>query len=1210
MDDTNGLAKAPKALNGLNGSLKPSLNGHAVGPRTRKGAAGAGLFARGFNIVARLLIWYAIGTILLRCPATLDACDQSSPGICKPYFQLKHAVSPHLEPYYDTYAAPYVDLVQPYYNTVDERVIAPSWRYAKKHGAPRLEQAQGLALAQWQKSVQPQIAKYQELANSKYDETLAPHISTAKATFSPYYDIARTNALQTYHEVLLPSYEYVHPYARKGYAAASAFTTSTAVPAALWTWNKTYTFLDGTVWPQLRVIYVENVEPQLVKIGKRLGRYNGSDKKTVPKTIVNPSSKTVSSFIKPTPSVPPSSNLAASSDSSSSVTTPTIVANTAASKKSKQSAGGSSAAVPTVEPITPPEPNEQLESEDADHLAAREVVAADLRDWQERYDKAAKEGSAEINDQVREISRKMVRRNAKIIGKSVIDQLQTAIVKELVQLRRNIVYIVGSVNKGSATQEEGREQIVKVVRNAGLAIREKAANVRGWREHYEAEMKEAITKAAENHFAILEEIQDLALQKIGMKWAWTEGITYKDWEKYHQLKRRFSQWRDDIQESIVSHPSLEAAQAEGAEIEDEGMKLAANAAKELARLKQVAAWKLISGDDTTEFDSTLMEQAAEAATHAATVAADTLKQAKDAIVEQAEAVVDAVSSAILPKPSKGSESSVLEEDDASVTSESPASDNETPVETPVVETATSEPEEPVEVAAEEVAAVVEPTSEPEAEAEPEHADASGSNLASAIILEELEETPLIVGNATEPDAGDASPAPVELPVPNEALIAEEAAVIAEPLKETLIPSATPSVKSAFLGAAAQSVPSRQPVLDDDEDDSDTLELMANEIRAAYSKAASRANSQYSQALSIMSAQIHGTPEPAHQKVIASVTDAYSNAMASASSRMDDALKLASEKYYGTPTKKKLPVPVPTIPSIDWAQIESVAAERLNQGLSWAEEQYESAKIAVGLATPTPSTPAEHLNRVLENARHNYYAGVGVAHARYTEFLAAATSALSSLTATPTPTDLAGTASSLGSVASESAASVASAISANAASAASAASASAYSAASAAGENAAYAASVASEKAAAAVSAGYDNASAAADKVAESWDVIVTRISIQVYGAPTPTPFYESVYSAAIGGASSATEAIGDGASSAASIAGAYAAAATDGVAQQYEAVSSIVSELLVGKEPTFSESVVSRLQAAYTTGLASASSIASEATEAVKHATQNIKDEL
>jgi len=963
----------------------------------------------------------------------------------------------------------------------------------------------------------------------------------------------------------------------------------------------------------------------------------------------------VSSFAKPTPSVASSSTFSASSHTVLSVSSSSITsekqADTSTSKRSKQAISSSGAAIPTIEPVSPPEANEQLEREDEGHRAAREIVAADLRDWQERYDKAAKEGAAEINDQVRDITRRMVRRDAKVVGKSVLDQLQNTVIKELVQLRRNIVSIVGSVNKGSATPEEGREQIVQVVRTAGLAIKEKAQNVRGWREHYEAEMQAAITKAAESHFVILQEIKDLALQKIGMKWAWTDGITYKDWEKYHQLKTRFNQWNDDIQESIVTHPSLEAAQAEGADIEEQAMKLAANAAKELGRLKQVAGWKLIAADDSTEFDSTLMEQAAEAATHAATVAADALKQAKDAVVEQAESVIEAVSSAVLPSNSDAAESSILEKDIAS-----------TPSESPVPEAAVSEPEEPVEQSSEELSAVVEPTSEAEQEA----VEASGPDLASAIILEE---PPIILGNVTEPDAHDASPAPIELLV-EEKIVEEEIAedteeVIAEPVEEIIVPSATPSIKPALFGVAAQSVPSRQPILEDyDADAPDILESMAQEIKSAYSAAAARANSQYSQALSIMSAQIHGTPEPAHQKVIASVTAAYSNAMASASSRMDDALKLASTKYYGTPTKKRMSVPMPTVPAIDWAQIESVAAERLNQGISWAEEQYESAKVAVGLATPTPSTPAEHLNKVLDNAKYNYYAGVGVAHARYSEFLSAASLAVSSMTATPTPTDLAGTASSIGSVASESAASVASVISANAASAASAASASAYSAASAAGENAASAASVASENAASAVSAasasmysaasaagegaayvrsfasenaasaasaasagissaaaaGYDNASAAADKVAESWDVIVTRISVQIYGAPTPTPFYASVLNVAIDGASSATEAVGSGASSAASAAGSYAAAATDGVAQQYEVISSIVSELLVGKEPTFSESVLSRVNAAYATGFAAASSVAkeagekvasvaSQAAEAVKDAT-NMKDEL
>jgi hypothetical protein len=237
------------------------------------------------------LTWYSIVTVLFRCPATLDVCDESSPRICKPYFQIKHAVSPHLEPYYDAYAAPYVDIARPYYNTVEENVITPGWAYATKYGAPRIHQAQIYSKAQWDKTVQPQLVKYQDLAKAKYDENLSPHVERLSEAVGPYYDIARTNTLQTYHEHVLPAYQFMQPYAQHGYNTASVFATETAIPGAVWAWNKTYVFLDGTVWPQLRVIYVENVEPQLVKIGQRLGRYNG--KASSQKPVVDPITRSV-----------------------------------------------------------------------------------------------------------------------------------------------------------------------------------------------------------------------------------------------------------------------------------------------------------------------------------------------------------------------------------------------------------------------------------------------------------------------------------------------------------------------------------------------------------------------------------------------------------------------------------------------------------------------------------------------------------------------------------------------------------------------------------------------------------------------------------------------------------------------------------------------------------------------------------------------------
>lgn len=233
----------------------------------------------------RLLTWYSIFTILFRCPATLEDCTDDSPRGCTSYFQIKQAVWPHVEPYYDSYAAPYVELAKPYYDTVDQKVLTPGWAYATKYGGPRVTQAQEFGQAQWKKNVQPELTKYQALAKAKYDDSLAPHVNKAYETVAPYYDIARTNALQTYHDVLLPSYVFVQPYAQQGYTTASTFTTETVVPAFAWTWNNTIVFLDSTVWPQLRYLYTENVEPQLVKIGQRIGRHNASNTQKVAETI-------------------------------------------------------------------------------------------------------------------------------------------------------------------------------------------------------------------------------------------------------------------------------------------------------------------------------------------------------------------------------------------------------------------------------------------------------------------------------------------------------------------------------------------------------------------------------------------------------------------------------------------------------------------------------------------------------------------------------------------------------------------------------------------------------------------------------------------------------------------------------------------------------------------------------------------------------------
>lgn len=778
-------------------------------------------------------------------------------------------------------------------------------------------------------------------------------------------------------------------------------------------------------------------------------------------------------------------------------------------------------------------------------LAAKTVLE-DLELWEGKFTKAVEEGASEIEDRVDEISTRMVERHANVMGKALIKQLDETSTAELENLKKTIVSII---EKHGGDAEKRDEALATAVRSAGLKIKDKAQDIRTWHQTYDQETEIAVTKAAQEHYDILQETRDLALQKIGMKWAWMDGVTYTDWKKYHELKARFDEWTEDFKKLITTHPGLITAQETGTEIESEGMAVAQNAAEELSRLKQVATWKAIAGDASDNFDSETAELAAIAvlrkAANAAQSATSAVSSAATEVKSSAESVGEAISEQVFSTSAETVTVSLSQAD---------AEDSETSA-LPPMESLASEPTE---------------------SASDLEAAATGTNDAT---------------NPADPVEPLSSSDPIDGPEQVQETIVEVPDEPTAPVEE----AAPTKIKSALFGAAAQSVPSRQPIIDDDyaSSASSVLSVVQSDVPAgitsaaqsAYTAAIGGAADHYSRAMAAVSAQIHGEPKPVHEEMLSSVSNAYFGAVASANSRLNSALTAASEGIHGTPTTNWVPG-MPTIPSVDWEKVQSIAQQNLDDSVKWASEQYEAAKVAVGVAEPTPSTYLEgaekRASKLLDQAKHNYYAGLGLAHARYSEFLYAASTAVSSLTATPTPTNIQESASSVASVASESVAS---------------------------------AASVASEGAESIASSVGDFASDASDYIGENWDALVNQVSSQIYGAPTPTPWYENLYiaageyaSAAGDYAASATDAAASQISAATALSEDYAVDASEAALSQFSAMSALVSELLVGKEPTFSESVYSRLAGAYSTGVSSASSFASAASATVVSAASEASD--
>jgi hypothetical protein len=299
------------------------------------------------------------------------------------------------------------------------------------------------------------------------------------------------------------------------------------------------------------------------------------------------------------------------------------------------------------------------------------------------------------------------------------------------------------------------------------------------------------------------------------------------------------------------------------------------------------------------------------------------------------------------------------------------------------------------------------------------------------------------------------------------------------------------------------------------------------------------SSRYSEAVRLASEQFENAKS--HLSVLASGTTqpAYQTLLSGFEKAYSDSVAAASAQVQGALQYTESVKSYAAGPTQGYFEsVSSIASSRLSEGLSQASAQFA--------AQPTDSA--------LDGARRQYYEAIGLAHGRYSEFVGAASSAVYG------PQQ--GTVESLASVASASAASIASGVSGSALSLAS--------------DAQEVAESLASQVSSGVIGSETPWSESVASQASENWEALIAKASNQVYGQPTP--WVASVYSQA----------------------GAYGAQATAAAAQQYSDVQALISELVIGKEPDFTESVMSRFASAYYTGIPAvvASSLAGESFEA------------
>ncbi|RYN55824.1 hypothetical protein AA0118_g6567 [Alternaria tenuissima] len=1187
----NGRAKKSKQNGSLNGSANGTANGHtdktqltsrSARPRKpRRGIVGA--FT---SMIARLSTWYLIITFLFRCPNSLHQFNHDSPRVCKPYLQTRAYAAPYLDPYYETYVAPHIEKVKPY--TTPITTFAQD-NYAT-YGAHRVEHARKYAETQYEKSIRPQLENAQKQVKGQYDVYLGPHVKKATDAAAPYYNDLKTSSEEIYVHTLLPAYEQSKPYLQQGHAYGHHVLVDIVYPHVHTAKDATWAFVLRTVWPQLRVLYGDNVEPQLVRISERLGRYRDQQKIESVVSAVDAETVLPTESIKDTPTI---------ASSSASIVPPSStegsgwgVLDEFFGSESANTASGELEAT-SVKPSEPKLTGAELQ----------EKLNQDLRDWQTKFATAADKGSEDLEVRVAEITKRQIDNAVHGHGKALVVKLEETADSTIAKLKSYIKKTVESLPEDAtdADLEAAYEECGTKTREFGLTVKERAQDIRVWKASYDQETDSLVQAAVRSTVEVLEKIHSLGLQEVGMRWAWTDGVTYKDWQNYHKLRNTLNEWQAEVEAVGSRHEGLRLAHEESKKLEDKAMAIASDMVAELVRLKDVSKSKIWAGDASDDFSDKVF--------------APRVRKAAQQVMDSVEGASSQVAEAIQGSSTPLSESIASSAKGVYSEASSKASEAVQGSSTPLGESIALSVKDAASKASSQVSEAVSGSSTPLTESIASSVQDAASKISS---------------QASEAVQGTPS---------SESLLSQASSKASEVIDDTAskASAAYESPKKVWGGANAQIIAEAREVvldqpLDDDEDDtySDKLQsavadagdraaeisravsealLGATKTQGTVESASSVASEQYAKALAAASSALYGTEQPAVESATSVVADKYAQAVTAASyaiygtptptaiiktvqieasSRYNDAVSAASKQLENAKAQLSLLVsgePQPAHQTMlsyfekAYSDSLAVASERLSNAMQYTESvksyaagptqgyfesvsSIASSRLSEGLSQASAQF-APQSTGVADSARRQYYEAIGLAHARYSEFVGAASSAAYG------PQQ--GTVESLASVASASAASAASAVSGSAESAASYVSGSAQSAVS--------NAQAAAESAASQISSGVMGSEtpwteSVASQASQNWEALIAQASSQVYGQPTP--WAESVYSQA----------------------GAYGAQATAAAASQYAEVQALISELVIGKEPDFTESVMSRFASAYSTGLpaamASAQSYASE----------------
>lgn len=331
-----------------------------------------------------------------------------------------------------------------------------------------------------------------------------------------------------------------------------------------------------------------------------------------------------------------------------------------------------SSATEKVKAQTPTQPEQpKLTGEEL-----REKLNDDLRQWQSKFAVAADKGAEDLEQRVAEITERQIENGVKGHGAAMLVQLEEGAQSAIAKFKQTIISTVQGLPEDATEKdlESAYEKCIAKTRELGLAVKGKAQAIRSWKANYDQETDSLVQAAVKSTVEVLERIHGLGLQEVGMRWAWTDGVTYKDWQKYHKLRNTLSEWQAEVEAVGSRHEGLKQAHEEARELEDESMNIASRMVDELLRLKDVAKWKIWAGDATDDFSSRKVPaRVFKASTHVVSNIQEAASSASSGIIGSETPESESVASAIKEKVADASSQASSLASSASASGESVAS---------------------------------------------------------------------------------------------------------------------------------------------------------------------------------------------------------------------------------------------------------------------------------------------------------------------------------------------------------------------------------------------------------------------------------------------------------------------------------------------------------------------------------------------------------